>query len=383
MQTDSLIIKEALVHDGLGSVFTECDVYIENGKIIDMGENLPQHAKRTIDSSGLELFPGFIAALSPWGGAGPSLYDNNLSENSAMITPQMDVTYAFQPDSITFQQLYNWGITATCLTPEFNNLFGGLAAVYKTHGSQYGDFLLRSQVFLAASISDAVKSTHAGKRYAQTDMGLLHLLAETLEAVLATEEHKTLVNQIIAEVLGGHLPLVLCCDSRSKWQRAKDIIARYPKTRLVLTGLYDVSLSDLTMEDKMLPCILFSIADANYHSMDSVNYEGLNDSMNNEAVVAASPYLAESAMSHAEAVLWNAANLYRNGVPSERIVQMLCGYPAQILGVEDRIGSIRPGQDADFSLWSGNPIKTFSAQMKHVFINGAEVTTKEAARFCW
>ena len=49
--------------------------------------------------------------------------------------------------------------------------------------------------------------------------------------------------------------------------------------------------------------------------------------------------------------------------------------PAKMLGLDDRIGSVEVGKDADFLITSGDPIQDFARKViERVFINGEEYT---------
>lgn len=66
---------------------------------------------------------------------------------------------------------------------------------------------------------------------------------------------------------------------------------------------------------------------------------------------------------------YQAAMACRLGLPTEVAIRGLTAVPAEILGVEARVGTLEPGKDADFVLWSGNPIDPRSRPMR-VFVNG-------------
>ena len=50
--------------------------------------------------------------------------------------------------------------------------------------------------------------------------------------------------------------------------------------------------------------------------------------------------------------------------------------PARIMGVDDRIGSLTAGKDADFCIWSGDPLDLYS-RVEAAYVDGAEVYRHE------
>jgi imidazolonepropionase-like amidohydrolase len=57
-------------------------------------------------------------------------------------------------------------------------------------------------------------------------------------------------------------------------------------------------------------------------------------------------------------------------LPPERIIRWVTSTPAKALGLDDRIGTIAPGRNADVVIWSGNPFSIY-AHADQVFIDGA------------
>ena len=78
--------------------------------------------------------PGWIDPLSGWGTAAGRGQARDNDETSDPLTPQLDVVYAFDPDSMMYQELWGYGITAAGVAASNNNVLGGSAAVFKAHG---------------------------------------------------------------------------------------------------------------------------------------------------------------------------------------------------------------------------------------------------------
>jgi imidazolonepropionase-like amidohydrolase len=67
-----------------------------------------------------------------------------------------------------------------------------------------------------------------------------------------------------------------------------------------------------------------------------------------------------------------AAMAWANGMPEEDALRAITLTPAETLGIDDRVGSLEPGKDADFSIWTGHPFKIRS-KIETVFIEGKSV----------
>ena len=84
-----------------------------------------------------------------------------------------------------------------------------------------------------------------------------------------------------------------------------------------------------------------------------------------------------------ETLLWNAIMFYKNGLASEKVLKMITYNPAKILGVDDKVGSIEVGKDADIVVWSNNPIETYNSRAEAVFINGENIIDVWRKGTCW
>jgi imidazolonepropionase-like amidohydrolase len=76
---------------------------------------------------------------------------------------------------------------------------------------------------------------------------------------------------------------------------------------------------------------------------------------------------------------YQAALAVKEGLAWPTAVRALTIHPAQIAGIDDRLGSLEPGKDADLVIWSGDPLDVLS-RVERAFIGGAEIYTAGAAR---
>ncbi len=88
---------------------------------------------------------------------GPGWEDNDLGEHSDPITPEMNVVYSFDQDSMMFQRVFEYGITSAGITPSTSNVLGGYGAVFKTYGKHPYEMLVKEKVAMVSSISKETK----------------------------------------------------------------------------------------------------------------------------------------------------------------------------------------------------------------------------------
>jgi imidazolonepropionase-like amidohydrolase len=66
----------------------------------------------------------------------------------------------------------------------------------------------------------------------------------------------------------------------------------------------------------------------------------------------------------------------REGLPAEAALATVTRTPAEILGIEDRVGTLEPGTDADVVVWDG-PFYRVETKSRHVFVDGEHVFDRE------
>lgn len=77
-----------------------------------------------------------------------------------------------------------------------------------------------------------------------------------------------------------------------------------------------------------------------------------------------------------EVIIIQAGEVIRFGGDIERVLNMLTINPAKILGIEDRVGSIEEGKDADIVIFKGMPAVDTNATVTYTIINGEVVYKK-------
>jgi imidazolonepropionase-like amidohydrolase len=82
-------------------------------------------------------------------------------------------------------------------------------------------------------------------------------------------------------------------------------------------------------------------------------------------------------------LLWNAILAHKYGLDSEEVLKMITSIPAKILKVDDKIGTLEEGKEADLSIWTDNPIKRYDAKIEKVYLNGEDILKARRDKSCW
>lgn len=379
-----ILIKNGTVHDGKGQVLNGVDILIEGGIIKDIGYSIEvSDSVEIVDAKDKVIFPGFIDSLNVWGCLGPGWQDKDLNEHSDPITPEMNVVYSFDQDSMVFQRVFEYGVTCAGITPTTSNVIGGHAAVFKTYGKHLYEMLVKEKAAMVASVTSATKKVYGARNVSpMTKMGAFALLKEALIKASNYDRLKEGTDydakcEALQKVLDREIPLLINCNTKSEMD-AIELALKDFSVDIVFTGAFGVD----TNTAKKNSVILGDLTNAMTAKNSRVDFEGISKLMENGVDVAISS-CGDQMSSGKESLLWNAILCHKYGLKSEDVLKMITSIPAKLLGVDHRVGSIEIGKDADIVIWTANPIETYSAVIEATYINGENVLNTRRNVSCW
>ncbi|PLR75033.1 amidohydrolase [Bacillus sp. UMB0728] len=375
-----LAITNAKVFDGTGKKYENANLLIQDGKIQRLGEDLEIGEEYTvIDAAGKIVTPGLIDVHTHLGvheeGVGKEGQDFN--ETSAAATAQVRAIDGINPMEKGFEDARRFGITTVQVMPGSANVIGGEMIVLKTAGQIIDDMVIRNPSGLKAATGENPKRFHGGKGIMPTTrMGVASILREKfIEAQSYIENRKAgkadrkLELENIAKVLNKEIPL------RVHAHRADDIITIL---RLKREFGFDLTIEHCTEGHLIAPFIAkhdvrvsvgptmssrskVELADKGWHTLPALAEEGIAFSLTTDHPVVGIEHLMTSAIL-----------AVKNGLSEEQALEATTINAARHLGVEDRVGSLEPGKDADFVIWSGDPFDLRSS-VEETYINGERV----------
>lgn len=373
-----MLIKNGNVHDGLGNVRQQ-DLRIEGEKITRIGTGLTAcEGEEVFDAAGMEVFPGFVQALSIWGINGsmqeirPSSSDND--EKSNPIMPELDGFYAFNGRAASIQQLGAFGLTSCGVAPTDNNLFGGTIAAFCVDGVNPYKMCLKRDIAMMASVTGNLKKTYGTREQApMTRMWIFTNFAEQLRkaAEYREEENKPKDDKLAAlkRVVEGELPLFVSCDSLIAVERVREITDLYPKLQLVLVNGFGLTGEEDWIVERKIPVIVRTAANPMDEEAMTLNMDAIAKLASRDVPVALSGTYTNY-LGAREDMIWNGAEMMRVLHDSEAVLPMLTSTPAKLLGIDDQTGSLQEGLRADVVIWSANPLETYRAQVLRTYQGG-------------
>ncbi|HPP60224.1 MAG TPA: amidohydrolase [Bacillota bacterium] len=359
---------------------------ISGGKILQVGENvtIPQGAT-VIDAKGKMILPGFVDAhthvgiWSEWYGQAES--DGN--EGSNPVTASVRAIDAVWPDHFAFKDARSGGVTCVQVTPGSGNVIGGETVVVKTFGTVVDDMVVRNPAGMKGALGENPKGSYGSQGKApKTRMGIASILRNALfkakdylrklEAGLEdpSKMPDTDLDMLsLVKVLKKEIPL------RVHAHRADDIV-----TAVRIAEEFDIDYSIEHCTDGIEVADFLGKRKAKVNIGPTIWHRAKIETLNispqtpgalsragcHVSIISDHPFHPIQHLVTAAAVAW------ANGMSEEDALKAITLNPAITLGVDDRVGSLEPGKDADFSIWTGHPFKIRS-KIEAVFIEGEKV----------
>ncbi len=380
---NSILIKKGNIYPMTDEEMFVGDILIKNGKISKIAKNLDDKADEIINAEGLNVLPGLIDAHSHLG-----LFDFNsdkgnddANEMTKENTPTMDARYGVDIDVPEFKSAYEHGITTLLLTPGSGNVICGLPFVAKTYGDNIFDMTVKNPCALKIALGGNPKNTYGRRsQLPMTRMGVAHVLREKLKEAKKYMEAKDKGEnppydcelEAMLPAMRKEVPLKIHCtqyDMLTAIEIAKEF-------DLPFSLEHAWGATDYLDEIVESGCSICYGPIATYRSpgerrkIDVEAVKMLDDRGVNVAVITDSPIVTIESLYH------HLGEAVREGLDINRGLRMITINPAKILGVEDRLGSLEVGKDADIAIFDGLVGLDTDAKVIHTIIDGKVVYSK-------
>ena len=359
-------------------------VLLEDDKIAATGEGRPPACAEVLDGEGGVLTPGLIDIHSHLG-----LYEDGLgfegadgNEDTDPVTPQLRAIDGINPMDRGFQEARESGVTTVAVSPGSANPIGGQIALLKTAGRRVDDMVLKAPLAVKFALGENPKSVYHDKDEAPvTRMATAALIREQLYKAkeyfsrkARAEDDPDQDDPDYDSKLEALLPLLRGkAEAHFHAHRADDIFTalriakEFGLRAVIIHGTEAHLVADLLAEEHVPVVCGPYMTDRSKPELRHLTDEAPSLLCKAGIPTAVTVDHPEIPLRLLPMALMLAV---RAGMDKTDALRAVTSVPAQIAGMENRIGSLREGMDADCVLWSGDPLD-ITTQVQAVFINGA------------
>jgi imidazolonepropionase-like amidohydrolase len=358
---------------------------VGGGKILALGgaDLAAPAGAAVVDCAGKTITPGLIDAAF----RGSS---QELVEHGDEVTPHLRALDGLDPHDRLFERARAAGVTVVHVMPGTRSVISGLGCVVKTWAEDPQAMVLREdaslRIVLGTEPSQGNRAIRGGRvdsiyyRRPTTRMGVVwevrRAFFDAQEALQQTAGAPPTSRrqgiEVLTRVLQGKLTAVTTARSEQDLRTALRIAAEFGY-KTVVDEAQDAHLVIAELAAAKTTVLLGA------PSATTVAGPGGGDGAEPRSVTvrlladAGVPFVITTGTNQAALDLVREAMFAaRNGLPPQRALDAVTIEPARLLGIDDRTGSLAPGKDADFVIWSTDPLDP-AAQAESVHIDGIRV----------
>jgi imidazolonepropionase-like amidohydrolase len=415
---DSLPKTETILFSGATIWTCEAKGVIENGqilirdgKIVAVGQNLNMlellgkkaAAPRAVNLKGKHITPGLIDEHSH------IAISRGVNEGSKASTAEVRIGDAINPDDINIYRQLAGGVTTVQQLHGSANPIGGQSSLIKLRWGRNASEMRFENApgFIKFALGENVKQSNWGDvervRYPQTRMGVEQVFYDHFIRAREYDLSKTEVSE---------KPKKSARSGQSKLSVVKPKKKDNQYSSLFRTDLELECLAEILKEERFITCHSYVQSEINMlmHVADSMKFK-----VNTFTHILEGYKLADKMKAHGaggstfsdwwaykfevnDAIPYNAALMHQmgvtvamnsddaemarrlnqeaakavkyGGVSETEAIKMVTLNPARLLRIDDRVGSLAPGKDADFVIWSGPPLSVY-ARAEQTYVDGA------------
>lgn len=399
---DRLAITGATIIPVVGDRIENGTILISDGRIEAVGQDIsvPVEAK-VIDASGHFVMPGMINVHSAAGMSQANERNPNV--------PFLSVIDSIDPIAGFFDESRRNGVTTAAVVPGNSTMIGGRSAIVKTAGTYVEDMIVKRDAGLKLSLaptSGSSRMSHIAKLRQELQKAKDRIQADQDKKEAAdkkeaedkkaddkekkTEDKKedstkaksdeaksaAATEDALRRLLEGEMPAIIYCQTSMDVPQALALVDEFQFKPILVLGR-DCYKAAKLVADRKIPVVL----DSNmvYWRTDPVTRKDEKIVLPKIFREAGASFVFEAADNGTTLgthYFWyQAATAVRYGMPEADALKALTIDSAELLGIDDAVGSIEKGKDADLVILTGEPLSG-STWVKTTIVAGKVVYEK-------
>lgn len=371
-------MKLAIIHGKLVTMSDKEKAVIPGGallvkdgiieRILESKEEIPAEYRK-IDAKGCFVLPGFIEAHCHMGitEEKKGMEGDDCNEGVDPITPSLRAIDAVNPMDAAFHNAVRAGITAANIGPGSSNVVGGQFVVVNNHGRCIDEMILKAPSALKTAFGENPKVNYSGMgKSPATRMAVAAMLRkELLSAKQYLSGHKKdqdtdLRFEAYRPVFEKRIPI------KAHAHRADDIL-----TAIRIAKEFDVKMTlDHCSEghliaDEIKASGFPAIVGPDLASRNKIEVQ--NMAFKTAGILSKAGILTAITTDHPVSIIQTlplcAALAVKEGMEMDAALKAITIHAAKICGVDDKIGSLDAGKQADVVIYDGHPFDIFTKTM--------------------
>ncbi len=372
-QQETILFKNATVWTNESEgILENTDVLIKNGKISKIGNNLSASGAKVVDATGKHLTAGIIDEHSHIAAA-------SINEGGQNSSAEVSIEDVIDPEDVNIYRNLAGGVTSIQILHGSANPIGGRSAIIKLKWGETADGLINKNApkFIKFALGENVKQSRSqnGTRFPRTRMGVEQLFTDYFTRAQEYDAKKKngqpyrydIELETLTEILNGER--FISCHSyvQSEINMMMKVAEKFNFKMNTFTHILEgYKVADIMKEHGVGASTFsdwwaykFEVNDAIPYNASIMHNVGITTAINSDSGEMSRRLNQEAAKT-----------VKYGGVSEEDAWKMVTLNPAKLLHIDNRVGSIKVGKDADVVLWNDNPLSVY-AKAERTMIEGA------------
>ena len=351
-------------------ILENTDVLIKNGKISKIGQNLNASDAKIVDGKGKHLTAGIIDEHA-------HIATSSVNEAGHNSTAEVTIEDVINPEDIGIYRNLAGGVTSIQILHGSANPIGGRSAIIKLKWGESANNLLYKNApkFIKFALGENVKQSNWGEnntvRFPQTRMGVEQVYTDYFQRAKEYDDlkksgrpyRKDIELETLAEIINKERFITCHSYVQSEINMLMKVAEKFNFNINTFTHI----LEGYKVADKMKA---HGVGGSTFSDWWAYKYE-VNDAIPFNAAIMHNAGVTVAINSDdgemSRRLNQEAAKSVKYGdVSEEDAWKFVTLNPAKLLHIDDRVGSIKVGKDADIVLWSDNPLSIYAKAEKTI-----------------
>ena len=394
IQQQSLLITNAVVHTGTGTVLENGAVGFDNGIITYVGSaNVAPAFKKTIDAKGKHLYPGFIATNTSLGLAEIDAVRATVDyDELGDFLPHVRTAIAYDAESKIVESMRPNGVLIAQIAPR-GGLISGSSSVMQLDAWNWEDALVKADEGIHLNWPNPYSrgrwwlgedpTLKSNKNYA-TQVGKIVTFFESAKVYDSEKNALHLPYQAMKGLFSGEKTLYLHAEDEKQLVDGISTLKKVGVAKIVLVGGNEAPQQLNFLKENNIPVIV-----SRPHRLPD------NEDHHPKAAFQLAAQLVDAGLLVSIDVSGRMERMYTRNLPfyagsfaaygmdKEVALQLITLNPAKILGVDAALGSLTVGKHATLFLSEGDALDMRTNIIHHAFIQGREISLETHQTELW